>query len=639
MADYSFNLKKDSADIWNRIKAAEERAQKHLKECENAVDLYLLKHYKDARRLSTYPRHKNPLVVHIVETILGAITVNEPKLDIIPRDEDGRRNKKNALAALAYELSEADLQPHFRSVVKDLLLYGYGVMLNGWLYDDGERKTEGNRPDYAINQGVEDPTGLGTYGVEQTVVDDTEGAYKPFGLDELTGAVYFPPVEYDDPEEDRFFAKRISPKQFFISPEATRLTQDARYMGYWQDIPVEELKDNKALNQKVVKKVTANHTALETLYTSKDGTSEDCKGVRCYFYFERRRRLYCIYAKGCDEPLLVQKWGWKHGRYPFRFIHGIGDDDTFFGIALLLVVEDSQRWINKLRSTAELHVTRAVPKTFVRNVPPSPKQQRDMESPDYFGFVYQPPGQEIQFATPHQLSPDMYKQDSVAKQDMMIQSGQNQFEFLSPQGYRKSIPEVNAIAQGGGARAMDLSKSFETLWAGNAEDCLDLCMQYSEKTQRTLALLDATGNPQEFGPYTAAEIRGKYHFRVTAGSTAINFNSERLQALTYFQQTAGQLAGQAEPLAAMGVNPRAILQATMRFIPELADMEEEIFPPEAPMQMEQPVDPRIPPELLAMLEGEQAQLALPPGLGEEVFPSDPSIEEALATIDEPGAMA
>lgn len=599
MTDYSPDNRQvhreESGKIWGRIHVAERAAEEHLKKCQRALDLYLMKMRGEGRR-AYLPRLQVPYIIHAVETIAGAVTENEAKLDLIPRNAIGVENKDRALAALNYEFASANPFPEFEGAVKDLLFYSYAVIYDGWVLRTKEQTTYHGRP---------------------AELNPTDPTPDQFPLDPLDS----PPLE------DHFFVRRISPKQFFISPEATRRVQEAQYMGFWEWVPLDDLKANADLDQNAVGKLQGATTNLQAWLPNKPAHEypDDLKRVKCYHYFERRRQLYCIYAEGCETPLLLRPWNWESGRYPFRVMFGLGDEDCFFGLPHVLAVEDVQRELNEIRSQASLHRRLAVPKTFIKGTAPTPKQMEDLMNPLPFGFVYLEDAQNIDVAQPPVLYPAMYQMDQWAKGDMQVILGQNQFEFLTPGTHRKTAVEAQAIDQGGAVRANRMIRAYERLIAEVAQDCFDLILQWSGKEPRLFGKRDAGGVPTDFGHYTRPEIEGQFHFKVVAGSTAINFNAQRLEALSYYLQTAGQVGAQAESLTVLGMDLKGLLRAVSRFIPELQDSLAEIFPPgPTPEEMaaveaaalpalpSPPPDPNAPPSLEAVLSALPIAGSLPP---------------------------
>ena len=271
-----------------------------------ALDQYRGDHYQNLKQASNSSRIVINITLHVIETRVHAVAFRYPRFVITPADQIGMQTEPTVQAGLKYYWRIGGVQDELRRMKRDAEIYGTGIALTGWMVE-----TE-----------------------DGTIVDDGEE------------------VKGKEIRQDRFFAKRIFPGNFLISPECGRNHQEAQWMGYWELQSVEEVKANPHFSN--TQKLKGNASNLKSFLDLKerrlDDQPNDVRRVKLYHYYEKARRIHVILTDEHDKPLYSEEWKLDVNRYPFRNLLGPGDEDSPFGLPMTLLIEHPQREINQARS-------------------------------------------------------------------------------------------------------------------------------------------------------------------------------------------------------------------------------------------------------------------------------------------------
>src|SRR6185369_8974693 len=254
-------------------------------------------------------------IAPIIQTQVDSVAFNPvPDFILKPLTEGSADKAEIATQAIKYEWRRASAARETKRCLFDQKCFGLGIAQTGWEFvtdevalDDGRQPVEGEPPD---------PVDL-TAAVEAGLPLDTE-----------------PPVPVAKVRKDQFWVRRLCPKDFRIDPEATWVIEDAAYLGYVEQVPLEVLRrDKRYKNTRQLKGTTENlenYLAEDVKRATDDDKPSDAKRVKLHHYYERRRRLHCVFCDEHDSPLLVEEWSWKADRYPFRLLRAPGTQDTFY---------------------------------------------------------------------------------------------------------------------------------------------------------------------------------------------------------------------------------------------------------------------------------------------------------------------
>src|ERR1044071_3615233 len=162
--------------IWNRLQMGEAHNKRALKAMmERGLKLYKGLHWPNMDVEQQFARIVVNYVMHVIETRVHSIAFRYPRFVITPATEDAEQREPIVEAGLKYYWRVGGVQDELRRQAKDKDIFGTGIRLTGWLIetDDG-------------------------------TIDET-GEPGPKKV-----------------RKDQFFARRIMPGNFLISPECGR---------------------------------------------------------------------------------------------------------------------------------------------------------------------------------------------------------------------------------------------------------------------------------------------------------------------------------------------------------------------------------------------------------------------------------
>lgn len=534
--------------------------------------LWMGRHWREQQIPSPDHRVVVNYLAPIIQTKVDSIAFNPvPDFILRPLTEASAGNAEIATQALKYEWRRASAARETKRALFDKELFGFGVVQTGWefvtdeveLFND-RRPVEGEPPD------AEDVTEAILAGKDPA---DTE-----------------PPVPAAKVRKDQFWVRRINPKDFRIDPEATWVIEDAAFIGYVEERPLDELKkDKRYRNTRQLKgnnRNLAGYLDEVTLKMADELQPSDIKRVRLHHYYEKRRRLHCVFVDEHNLPLLVEQWQWKQDRYPFRAIFSPLAMDSFYPEQPSpILLEPMQREINETRSQIHIHRRRYNRKyQCKRGVLDAQAKKQLRQAAD--GLVIEHNGQNPNDIVPLQdapLQPEVYEADKIARQDIITLSAIDQYQMGMTPSKRMTTTEVEQVSQSGGARVQADAQAFEEFCAGVAHDCLDWLEQFAVMT-RELPIYGPDQDVTGWGTFSAKDIQGDYFVEVYMGSTMVKDSATEVKDIGFLLQNMMSFFQMPDPM-----NPgqpmayaKPLLQQLLRAIPEIRNVKEILQPPAPP---------------------------------------------------------
>jgi hypothetical protein len=546
------------------------------------------------------------MVYPIVSTKVSTLGFRHPEFNLTPVTIQSSERAQLATAAMRYEWKISKTQREAVRALHDKEVFKFGVVMTGW-----EFRTKGgvNRKDGREEVAGEQP---------EEAIDFEAMAREVSETGEPSSAV--------DPEEvicDQFYCKRISPWNFLIDPEGDWVLDNHEFCGYTEMVPVEQIKKDPRLkhNRDLKGSSRGMQSFLDDQYRDKDEKDHptDIKRVKIFHYFEKKRRLYAMFCEEHDKPLLTEKWSWEHGRYPFRVLHAMGDEDCWYGTTPVELVQSQQEELNVTRTMLRNHIRRFARKYSVSRGMLDRVAKQQLKSAIDGAIVEHNGGPESKVINPidhAQIPPEIYKTDEWAIRDMRFQTGLDEYDTNTVGKTRRTAQEVQQIRQAGGSRAQADAQAFEAFCAEIGEDCLDLLMQYSQKA-RSIPVYGPNENIIAWSDFTAEDIEGEYIVGVHIGSTQPKNSFEMQQTYAWLMQTLGPLAQIPDPQTGQPmINLKALVKGLLSNFPEIRNVDEILNtppppPPMMPGMMPGMGGPQIGPEGLPLPMQPQQMMGMP----------------------------
>jgi hypothetical protein len=583
---------KDAKRLKQRIKISERyREQEFRSHYDVSMRLYKGKHW-DARTAGD-PDGESRVIVNLVKPIVrrkvASIGFRHPEFNLTPLTLESSGRARLATSAMRYEWKISKTQREAVRALHDKEIWGVGVVQTGWEF---RTRAGVNRKD----------------GREEAAQPDAPLDFEAMAREvSETGE---PSAETPDDEVivDQFYCKRISPWNFLVDPEGDWVLDGHEYVAYCEMVPLNVIrKDPRLKNTKDLKGSSRGmNSFLEDEYRGKEEQQHptDVKRVKVYHYYEKRREIYAMFCDEHDKELLVEKWSWDHGRYPFRVIHAPKLEDVWYDDTPVEMVRSQQEELNVTRTMLRNHLRRFTRKYMCSRGMLDRNAKHQLKSAIDGAIVEHNGGPEAKVIMPIDhapIPPELYKSDEWAIRDMHFQTGLTEYESNTVGKTRRTAQEAAQIQQQGGTLAMSDAQIFEAFCAEIGEDLLDLMMQYSDKIQ-SIPIYGDSENIQEWSEFSKEDIQGEYIVDVYIGSTMPkrSYDTQQtyiglLQGLVPFAQMPDPETG--GPL----INFKALLKDFLRAFPEIKNIDEILAP--TPTPMDAAANP-----MMAMMQG-----AMPPG--------------------------
>ena len=498
---------------------------------------------------------------HVVETIVASTAHQNPKVTLQPQDKVGQENEDKSTRATNYYYRRTAAHRETKRALKDCVVFGFGAVMTGWVQQqEMEAEVEGRQ---SVEGEPLDP--------EQVSLMIEEGK-------DLA-----PPIPKVKIVKDEPFCKRLDPRQIRTSPECDWVVDDMPWIGYVEVRELNDVKSDPRFASGATRKLKGNTVSLKGYLspdyrTAKDeDIPTDVKRVELWHYYEKRRRLHIVFSNEHDQPLMVEKWYWKHERYPIRMMFQPALENDFYpNRPMLLQLEHMQYEINLARTQLATHRARHNRKYKAVEGAISESAKKVLENGEDGAIVFLNASSTNGVLDPIQDAPihaEVYESDKVAQHDLSVLSAVDQYGLGNVPSKRLTTSEVQAIQSNGGPRQQAMRLAYEELCAGVAEDYLDLLQQWAQHT-RELPIYDDQQSVVGWEPWTRDEIQGEYHFQVFVGSTEIPDQQGKLKDLGYLIQALG-------PFAQSGmVNMQPLLEQMLRNVPGIHDVDAILQPPQ-----------------------------------------------------------
>lgn len=466
---------------------------------------------------------------HIVETVVASLAYQNPEITLDPQDDVGQDNEAVASRAANYYYRKGKAHRETKRALRDMAIYGFGVVLTGWQQQLEEQcPTEGRQP---VDGEPVDPAEI-TRLIE-------EGKEIP------------PPIPAAKVLLDEPFCKRLDPRQLRVSPECDWVIDDMPWIGYVEVCPLEEVRHDPRYQASAVRKLKGNARTLRGFLSEDYNDDRDVPGdmrrVELWHYFEKRRRLHVVFCSEHDTPLLVENWYWKHERYPLRVLRQPSlENDFYVARPLLVQLEHMQYEINLARTQLAIHRARYNRKYLAVEGVLTEDGKKQLQSDEDGGVVILNAPSTNGVLTPLQDAPihrEVYESDQTAQHDLSVLSAVDQYGLGNAPSKRTTTTEVQAIQSAGGPRQQDWRLRYEEFCAEVAEDFLDLLQQWAQHTQ-ALPIYDDAMKVTDWQPWTREEIQGDFHFKVFVGSTEAPDRQSRIKDIGYLLQNLAPFAQQ-----------------------------------------------------------------------------------------------
>ncbi len=623
--------KQEAARIKRRITVARRYAKDRWHtEHDRAVALYEGAHYDDPEAKRDYERLVVNILKPAVETQLSAVGFRYPSFYVEPENRDSQEAVAPSRDALSYEWRKAGAQAQSVDCLRDRLTVGLGIQMTWWLFTttnalgEEETRTYGERGDVPAEPGA-----------------SSEEPPAPEAEEPPMGAA----VALERVGEDRVWTRRLCPKEFWVDPECGRDLEEATFCGWTEMRPLDEVKrDPKLGNTRKLKGSSDNLKAWlpdEYQTMNEHELPEDLMRVKLYHYLEKRRRLHVIMSDESETPHLVERWSWKHSRYPFRIMRAPILADRFFPVPPMCEAQHPQGEVNLCRSVLATHVRQSAPKLqYTGRL--TDRQTRQIESGRSLTLVELDTEEKIQPIALPPVQPEIYTSEAAARQDTQWILGLSPYQAMDSPSKRTSIPESQAIQTQGNLRGEWLRQEYEEHCSGVAADVLALLQQNAIKT-RSLPIYDDRGQVAAFRDYSAEEIRGEFTVKVHVGSTSAPGSEKALQDLAFLMQALTNATKAIMEGEQVGMNLKLLLRDLLADHPSIKDINR-IIPEDAgqPNPLEEtpggaalpgaPIGAAAPGPLPLTLAGQE----MPPANADTGSPGALSLQNLMAMLGNTG---
>lgn len=565
---------------------------------QRLIDLYRGRHYE-------YLTEEDRLLVNIsfstVNVIAPSVAVNYPKITVnATRPEDAPRAIVTE-AVINYWWRHYEVKPEFRRAVKDFLIVGFGWLKCGYRY---------------IEQG------------DEVGGDKNEKEPKDIEVSEEEANDIEPSIVV---VEDRPFVERVSPFNVFVDPDATSM-QDANWIAQRVRRPLKDVREDKRYNAAARRdcapsswgRISDDHVFHRAVY------DRDEQYVEVWEFYDLRKRTLSVFTEGGDQFLISPREMPYAFGHPFVMIRNYDVPEDFYPIGELEAIEPLQRELNETRTQMMNHRKRYARKyLFKESAFDSTGRSLLQSEADNVMVPVQSdePLANVMAPVPAVITPpEFYNQSNMISNDIETISGVSEYMRGQMPEMRRTATEASIIADAANARAADKLATIELAIGMVANRLVQLAQQFMDSEQ-VARVVGKNGEPV-WVTFDVDYISGEFDFEVEAGSTAPNNESfRRQQALHLVDAMApfasagivdmGKLAAHVLQFGFGIKNPESFLQAPPPpQMPEQAgeapDLPTQEQAGEAPDPMAamppqaMPQGAQLPPELMAMMAGQQA---------------------------------
>lgn len=573
-----------------------------------------------------------------INVILPSVTVNNPKLTVTARREEEGDQATIAEAAANYYWRIYGFQPHLKSAVKDVLIYGHGWLKCGWRVREKEVVlTDEERNEIAERAFAEADQYAQAYPMEAKELPSDDDIWKSIPHKEKR-------VVKDCP-----FVERLSPFDVFVDPEATSLS-DAKWVAQRIVRPLEEAKIDKRYNRTARRKLQPDKEVSGIDTPDLERYKDDLKRVTIWEFYDLRRETVSVFASAGDDRFLIDPKPYPYDAgLPFVFIQNYEVPDRFYPIGDLEEIEPIQQELNETRTQLMNHRKSHQRKYLYKREAFDTTGLAALSS-DVDNTMVPVTGEDLQGVIvpmpTHVMGGDLYSYSEVITNDLDRVSGVSEYARGGLPELSRTATEAAIIQDAANARAADKLDTIEKAIQEVGRKVIQLAQQFLTADQ---AISIAGPKGMIWVEFSPDDIQGEFDFTVEAGSTQPNNESFKRQQGLQMLNALGPFIG--PPESGAPLNPHEFLRIVLRDsfgyknpdkffneplppmppqgelppgeegVPPAEGMPPEgMMPPPFPMEGEGEPPPDIPPEELAALLGARTQLAgqvglsMPPGV-------------------------
>jgi hypothetical protein len=510
------------------------------------LDLYKGKHFAD-------PSRGDQIAVNITfstaNVIVPSVAVNNPKISVLPRQEQFSDQGTIAEAVLNYWWRHYGYQNEIRKSVKDSVVCGHGWAKVGWRYRATQREAT---PEEAQALFLEKREEAGLFAEQNPVL----AADLPTDDDLLEQVATVPEVL-----EDRPFVERVSIFDILVDHEATCL-EDAKWIAQRLVVPLEVARKDdrysKAARNRLKPDSSSARWRDEDRERAKDKYDDDVRRVTLWEFYDLQDEYFCVFPDECNDErdYLSYEDGlpYVYG-HPFVMIGNYDVPDELYPIGDLEMLEPLQGELNKTRSMMMNHRKRYNRAWLAQADAFGPEARRVLEEDRDNRVVFIEEDVDLDsiikpLESP-QLNAEFYQYSEQIEADIELVSGVSEYQRGATSETRRTATEASIIQDAANARAADKLAQVERFIREVAERVLQLGQTHL--TGEHVARVVGPGKAMMWVPFTRDTIEGEFDFEVEAGSTQpLNEMGRRQQAL--------QLVQALSPYVGMVVNPQELVR-------------------------------------------------------------------------------
>lgn len=509
----------------------------------------------DYAELDTYSDIIAPnMAFSTVNVIVPGVSVNYPKITVKARQEVQNQAAMTVEAVANYEWQHNDVHEEFRLAIKDFVVLGHGLCKVTWLYVEGQREwtqeafqQEATNRVSQLGQDIQSAAQSGVPTHDFPTVDDVVNAI---------------PAKETYAKEDRPNVERISPFDFFIDPDATRI-KNALWVAQRLYIPIDTARNNDAWSSKARSKLnpTAMSEAKKDIDIMYEGEErgKETNYVVVWEYYDLLNGTVCTFADGAEDYLLKPEPVPLPFDHPFVMLRNydvpdklypLGDVEAIAPLQIELAMTRTQM-INDRKRYRRMYLYRpeAIGEDGVSALLSGDDNAMiKVEGSEPFADVLAPLGTS-------NLPPEFYNQTSMILEDINLVSGVSEYQRGNQPEIRRTATEAAMINDGSNARAADKLAIVERAIGEIAERVVKLTQEFL--TADSVARIIGPDGASQWVQYDAESLKGDYDFTVEAGSTQPQNESSRRQA-------ALQLMDAMAPYIGTVVDPRKMAEYVLR---------------------------------------------------------------------------
>ena len=533
-------------------------------------DLYRGKQFDDYK-------NEDQMLVNIsfstINVISPSISVNYPKITVSATDPKNAPQAVIAEAVANYWWKHRDIRSEFRRAVKDMLAFGHGWIKVGYRFV--EEQVDG----------------------ESEISDTPEG-----GITQPVTII----------REDSPFAERVSINDVFVDPDATSM-KDIKWIAQRIRRPIADVKADKRYSRSAREQVQpmavsryADDPSRKKIHDTNEGYAE------IWEFYDVAANMMSVFCEGSDQFLVKpMPMPYSFGQ-PFVMIRNYDVPDFFYPMGDLESIEPLQLELNETRTQMMNHRKKFARKYLYKESAFDQLGRSALESDDdnvMVPVISDEPLGAVVSAFPAVINPpEFYNQTTQIMTDIDRVSGVSEFQRGGVSEIRRTATEITGLMDAANARTADKLAVVEQAIAEVARRMIALAQQFMVGEQ--VARVAGKDGESLWVTYDRDYLAGDFDFDVAAGSTQPHNES-------FKRQMALQMVDAMAPFAGAGiVDMKKLAAYVLQFGFGVKNPDEFLTEPPVPAGPEGAppagAAPTVPPQVAAMLQGQQGQPPMPP---------------------------